>query len=106
MILPLSTLHIPKYALGKGNEFPTQRRSQQRTLTSATDNIPQDWWTSSGIVVGPKANTPDQVEKAKRLIYTRKDCFAESVKDAHATDLLEHSIDLTKDARPVTGKVQ
>lgn len=104
--LPLSTLHIPKYALGKGNEFPTQRRSQQRNLSSATDNILQDWWTSSGIVVGPKANAPDQVEKAKRIIYTWKNCFAESVKDVRATDLLEHSIDLTKDTRQVTGKVQ
>lgn len=97
--LPSPTLPIPKYALGKGNEFPTQRRPQQRNLSPASDKVIHDWWKVSGIVIGPKADTPDRVKKAQRLVYTWKDCFAESVRDVHATDLLEHSIDLTKDAK-------
>lgn len=71
--LPSFTPHIPKYAVGKGNEFPTQRRPQQRNLSSAPDNVIQDWWASSGIVIGPKADTPDRVKKAKRLVDKWKD---------------------------------
>lgn len=43
--------------------------------------------------------------KAKRLFYTWKGCFAENVCDVKATDLIEHSIDLVPEARPVMGKV-
>lgn len=43
--------------------------------------------------------------KAKRLFYTWKGCFAENVCDVKATDLIEHSIDLIPEARPVMGKV-
>ena len=44
-----------------------------------------------------------RIDRAKRLCYTWRDCFATTVKHIRATDLIEHSIDLEADARPVHG---
>jgi len=49
------------------------------------------------------AMTPEQIFQAKRLCYTWRDCFATSIKEIKATDLIEHSIDLESDAKPVRG---
>ena len=38
-----------------------------------------------------------------RLAYTWRDCFAKTVRDIKATDLIEHSIDLEPHARPIKG---
>ena len=60
---------------------------------------------SSGIVIGPKADTPERIERAEKLVYTWKDCFAANIRDIKATDLIEHSIDLVPNARPVAGSL-
>ena len=49
------------------------------------------------------ADTPERMEKAQRLLYTWKDCFATNVRDIKATDIIEHSIDLEPNAKPVKG---
>ena len=51
------------------------------------------------------ADTPERVEKAQRLLYTFRECFATSIKDIKPTDLIEHSIDLEPNARPVKGNL-
>ena len=37
------------------------------------------------------------------MLYTWKDCFAEHIRDIKATDLIEYSIDLEPNAKPVKG---
>lgn len=93
-----------KYALGKGDQFPTDRRPNPRPLSEASNDIINSWWLESQITIGPKADTIERLRKIKRLLYTYRDCFAESVKDVKATDLIEHSIYLVPNAHPVKGK--
>lgn len=102
--LLISAPHIPQYALRKGSEFPTQYRPQQQNLSSGSNNIIQDWWASSKIIINLKADTPDRVKKIKRPVYTWKNCFTKSMKDIYTTNLLEHLINLTEDVKPVKRK--
>ena len=61
------------------------------------------WFTRSGITIEEKADTPDRVSKARRMLYTWKECFATSVRKIKPTDLIEHFIDLVPNAKPVRG---
>ena len=99
---PLST-SAKRYALGKGDEFPTDRRPQQRDLSEAEFSVIKAWFEASGIHIGAVAATEEQQYRAMRLLYTWRDCFALTVKDIKPTDLIEHSIDLVLDAKPVKG---
>ena len=80
-----------------------QRRPQPRDLTTAEQATVDAWFEDSGIVIGTGADSPQRVTMAKRLAYTWKDCFAKTVRDIKATDIIEHSIDLMPDAKPVKG---
>ena len=60
---------------------------------------------SSGITIGPKADTPERIKRTQRLLYTWKDCFAANVRDIKARDLIEHSIDLEPNAKLVKGSL-
>lgn len=92
-----------KYSLGTGDGFPTQRRPIQREMSTDSNDIVNEWFASSGITIGIMADTNERIEKAKRLVYTWRDCFATSLKDIKATDLIEHSIELEPNAKPVKG---
>lgn len=93
-----------KYALGRGDQFPTERRPKPRPLSDDPTNVINTWFKASQITIGTKADSPHRIIQAKRLLYTWRDCFAESVRDIAATDLIEHSIDMTPDAQPVRRK--
>ena len=103
--IDLKSPPLAKYSLGKGDKFPTERRPQLRDLTSAPSDVIEAWFQASGITIGSIANTPDRLAQAKRLFYTWKEFFATSVREVKPTDLIEHSIDLTDDARPVKAKL-
>lgn len=92
-----------KYALGRGDKFPTKRRPELRELSQEKEEVVNEWFELSRITIGAKADTPARIDKIKRLLYTWKECFAESIRDIKATDIIEHSIDLESDARPVKG---
>jgi hypothetical protein len=81
--------------------FPTERRPQQRELATIDQATIDDWFETSGISIGTIADTEAKRQRAKRLLYTWKDCFAKSLKDIQPTDLICHSIDLTAGAVPV-----
>ena len=49
--------------------------------------------------------TVEQRSRARQLLYTWKDCFAATVREIQPTDLIEHSIDLTLNAKPCRGKL-
>ena len=94
-----------RYALGRGDEFPTQRRPELRALSDDPEEMVDSWFTKSGITIGAKADTPEKMSRAKRLMYTWREFFATSVREIKPTDLIEHSIDLLPNARPVQGKL-
>ena len=93
----------PKYSLGRGSGFPTERRPKLRPLTDTSLEVIEVWIASSGVTIGLGADTPERVEQVYRLLYTWRDCFATRVQDIQATDLIEHSIDLVPNAKPVAG---
>ena len=101
----LAPIPPTKYALGRADVFPTSRRPTERALSTDSDEAIERWFWRSQIHIGPVADSPERLAKAKRLFYTWRECFAESLRDAKATDLIEHSIDLEPGAIPVTGKV-
>lgn len=47
------------------------------------------------------ADTLERIRAAKQLVYTWRDCFATNIRDIKATDLIEHSIDLVPNVKPV-----
>lgn len=94
-----------KYALGRGDRFPTERRPEKRELSHESDEVIAEWFEKSQIHLGVQADTPEKRLEAKRLFYTWRDCFAENIRDIRATDLIEHSIDLKPGAHPVRGKI-
>jgi len=94
-----------KYGLGKGHGFPTERRPKQRSLSLAPVDTIEAWFTESDITIGVKADTSAKIALAKQLLYTWRDCFARSVREIQPTDLIEHTIDLIPDARPVKGRL-
>jgi len=99
----LKPLPPTKYALGRGDVFPTERRPEVRELSQEGREVINEWFELSKITIGPKADTPARIEETKRLLYTWRECFAESVRDIKATDIIEHSIDLEPNAKPVKG---
>ena len=105
MIQPTTCESRTKFSLGKGDGFPTERRPERRALSTAPMEEVNVWFESSAVTIGPKADTPERVEKARRLVYTFKDCFATTIGEIKATDLLEHSIDLEDGAKPVKASL-
>lgn len=63
------------------------------------------WFSKSEITIGAEADTLERQERAKRLVYTYRDCFASTIREIQATDLVEHSIILEKGAKPVKGSL-
>lgn len=84
--------------------FP-KRRPTKRPLTNAPQAVVDDWFEKSGITIGSLADTAERVTRARCLLYTWKDVFAENLREIRPTDLIEHTIDLKTGATPVRGKV-
>ncbi len=70
-----------KYALGRGDRFPTYRRPEKRELSTETDEIIAEWFIKSQTHLGVFADTPEKQSKARRLFYNWQDCFAENIRD-------------------------
>ena len=96
--------HTP-FSLQTIGRFPTTRRPQARQLSGESEGTIESWFNESGISIGSKVETAEQRSRARRLLYTWKDCFAATVQEIQPTDLIEHSIDLTPDVKPCRGKL-
>ena len=97
------TAAAQRYTLGKGNSFLTERRPEYRKLSDAIMNEIFKWIRESSITIGKMADTKERKEKAIRILYTWKDYFAIRVRDIKATNLIEYSIDLDTNSRPIKG---
>ncbi|KAF3931381.1 Protease [Dactylella cylindrospora] len=84
--------------------YPTRRRPSMRSLSEEKESVISEWFQKSKITIGE--NLPDDLKaRAERLIYTWRDCFAFTLMELEATDLIEHTIDLVKDHQPFRAKV-
>jgi hypothetical protein len=70
----LKPLPPTKYALGRGDVFPTERRPEVRELSQEGREVINEWFELSKITIGPKADTPARIEETKRLLYTWREC--------------------------------
>lgn len=86
--------------------FPVERRPQRRDLSNADRAEIDAWFSQSEITIGAIANSQELIDAAKRLMYTWRDCFVKSMREVKPTDLIEHSIDLTCDAKPVYASIK
>lgn len=94
-----------KYALERGDWFPTDRKSKKRELSTEINKIITEWFTKIQIQLEANANTAEKQFKARRLFYTQQDYFVENIWDIHVTNLIKLSIDLKPGAQPVRGKI-
>lgn len=88
----------------KAQLFPTRRRPVRRKMSIASQEVCDQWVADKGINVYDGL-TPEQKEKANRLVYTWKDVFESDLLKIRTTDLIEHAIDLKPGAVPERAKI-
>lgn len=76
------------------------RRPEQRELSNAPQGEIDAWFRESGIQEGGAADDEEKRQRARRLAYTWRDCFAFCLEDIEPTDLITHNINLIPDAIP------
>ena len=98
---PVKTLDVLSSALtrNKAQLFPTRRRPKLRALTTADPETVEASFQARGISVG-SGLTDIQRAKATNLLYTWRDIFETDLLRIRRTDLIEHAIVLSKDAKP------
>lgn len=55
-----------KYALEKGDEFPTERRPTTRELTKDTRDVVNEWFEKSAITIESKVDTKERRDKSQK----------------------------------------
>ena len=79
---------------------------QPRRLSNAIKAAIAAWFMASEITIRSMPDDLKRVDSARRLLYTGKDCFVKTMRDVRPTDLIEHSINLIPDARPVYAPIK
>jgi hypothetical protein len=88
----------------KAQCFPTKRRPQLRPLSDETDDIINSWFQTCGIHLFDGLSA-DESARARRLLYTWREVFESDMLKIRRTDLIEHCVELTLNARPVKSKI-
>ena len=107
MVMTATTLPLNNVPLSarQATDFPVLRRPQLRTLEiSSPMSQVSAWFDTQGITFGDYL-TSEQTDKATRLFYTWKHCFVTRMREVQPTDLIQHSIDIVSNARPVYHKI-
>ena len=88
----------------KAQLFPTRRRPILRTLTGADACTTEEWFQKTGISIGDTL-TESQRAKAISLLYPWRDIFETDLLRIRKTDLIEHAIVLTSNAKSYRAKI-
>jgi hypothetical protein len=88
----------------KAQCFPTKRRPRTRELSADTDVAIQAWFDGSGVQLF-KGLSGEEGCRARRLLSTWPDVFEADMLKIKRTDLIEHCVELTPNARPVKSKI-
>ena len=75
------------------------RRLKPRELSANNQELIDQWFSKSEIIVRSITNTLKRRNLVKRLLYTWKDYFIKTMRDIRSTDLIHYSIDLTSNAK-------
>ncbi|KAI1003663.1 hypothetical protein K3495_g4545 [Podosphaera aphanis] len=81
------------------NTFPTKRRPRRRQLSSAPNDVIENWFENSQLTIG-SAYPEHLLPKVKRLFYTYRDLHASSQLEVVPTDLYTHRVRLTPGTKP------
>jgi hypothetical protein len=92
------------YTFDCAQSYPTKRRPALRELSLDPQDTVDDWFANSGIHSWEGLSLSESQE-ARRLLYTWRHMFEDDICKIKRTDLIEHAIDLTPDARPYRAKV-
>jgi hypothetical protein len=92
------------YTFDCAQSYPTKRRPALRELSLDPQDTVDDWFAGSGIHIWEGLSLSESRE-ARRLLYTWRHMFEDDICKIKRTDLIEHAIDLTPDARPYRAKV-
>ena len=91
----------------KAQLFPTTRRLEKRlvaTEESVSREVIDQWFASTALHLGSQLKQ-EQVLRAKRMLYTWRDVFETDLLRIRRTDLIEHAIVLTPDAKPYRAQI-
>lgn len=88
----------------KAQLFPTRRRPKLRELATPDPNAEEKWFQESQIKIG-SCLTEEQRRRVVNLLYTWKDVFETDLLRIRRTDLIEHAIVLTNEAKPYRAKI-
>ena len=88
----------------KAQLFPTKRRPKRWALSNASPDTTELWFLTSGISIGDTL-TSSQRARAMALLYTWRDIFETDLLRIRRTDLIEHAIVLSSDAKPYRAKI-
>ncbi|RYC63902.1 hypothetical protein CHU98_g2314 [Xylaria longipes] len=76
------------------------RRPEHREITRESMATIDEWIRSVQIKMGDGCKNEQEVEMAKRLAYTWKDCFVTTLNELRVTDLVQHDIVMEPGFRP------
>jgi hypothetical protein len=88
----------------KAQCFPTKRRPEGRPLSTADDGEINGWFDTCGVQLF-QGLSAEEGRRARRLLYTWRDVFEADMLKIKRTDLIEHCVELTPNARPVKSKI-
>ena len=85
--------------------FPTERRPSEYRREMKTQISSDDLeWIQKFPLIGPKAQTPQELETAQRLMATWRDIFVDNIREMPQTDLIQHRIPTYRNAKPIVSK--
>ncbi|KAI0992325.1 hypothetical protein K3495_g15861, partial [Podosphaera aphanis] len=86
--------------------FPTNKRPEIRTLTSAPLEEISEWFSTCGVKLGNKIPSNEARNLVLQLLFTYKDLHAEKLEDMPPTDLYIHKIKVKAGTKPWNKRKQ
>jgi len=75
-------------------------------MSTEASHIVDDWFSTSGITLGPVILDGVALHRVKRLMYTYREINATELKDIPPTDLYEYKVRLKEGTKPFSAKGQ
>jgi hypothetical protein len=88
----------------KAQCFPTKRRPMGRPMSTDGEGTVDEWFSTCGVRLF-EGLSADESRRARRLLYTWRDVFEADMLKIKRTDLIEHCVELTPNAKPVKFKI-
>ena len=90
----------------KNRSFPTTRPIVRLPLSQDHKSQIDDWFESSGVLLGNVIPSEEARDEIKRLLYTYREINATELHEIPATDLYEHRVRLKEGTKPFSMPFQ